>query len=80
MQTLLVKPERVQKAEEIFAEKWATVTDEQRLLVFHELELFHCVYYGPDGDLKCTVTDLQMVALAAAFVAVSETGGQLVDA
>lgn len=75
MQPFEVTQTRLDTAVKIFSEKWAVLTDERRLMVFAELNLYDCVYYAPDGDLQCTATNLQMVALAAAFAAVVEAGG-----
>jgi hypothetical protein len=75
MQPFEVMPNRIDMAVKVFSEKWALLTDEQRLMVFAELNLYDCVSYNPDGDLQCIATDLQMVALAAAFAAVVEAGG-----
>jgi hypothetical protein len=75
MQPLEVREERVDTAQRVFSDKWRLLTDEQRLMVFAELNLYDCVSYNADGDLVCTATDLQLVALAAAFAAVVEAGG-----
>jgi hypothetical protein len=75
VQPFEVKPERVDTAVRIFSEKWAQLTDERRLMVFAELNLYHCVSYDEDGNLQCQATDLQIVAIAAAFAAVADAGG-----
>lgn len=75
MQPFEVRQERADMAVRVLGEKWAVLTDEQRLMVFAELNLYDLVYYDPDANLTCTGTDLQMVALAAAFAAVVEAGG-----
>lgn len=80
MQPFIINQGRVDKAVRVLNEKWAILTGEQRLLVFSELNLHHCIYYDQDGALNFTGTDLQVVAIAAAFVAVAETGGILADA
>lgn len=79
MQPFDIKPARVDTAVRLLSERWKVLTDEQRLMVMYELgnNFYDQTSYDDDGNLNFIGTDLQVVAVAAAFAAVVEAGAYL---
>lgn len=77
MDPLEVTPQRADAAARIVSEKILQLNDPEltALMVASELNFYDDCRYDADGMLQFDLTDLQMVAFAAALTAVAECGG-----
>jgi hypothetical protein len=79
MQPFELNPNRVDKAQQVIGQLATRLTDPEimALMITSELNMYDRVKYDENGLLTWDMTDLQLVAFAAAIAAVSEIGGYL---
>lgn len=78
---MIVEERRVEAALKTISKKSGELTETAVLVALAEIGLYHTAYYveTADGELGLSfrLTDLQACAVAAAFVAAAESGGNV---
>lgn len=74
-----VTKERLDKALAALQAATNKLTPEQAMAAFWELGWGEVVTFDSDGKLNLDLTDLQIVAAAAAVVAAAETNGRVIE-
>lgn len=77
----VVKPARLDRAKKLIAEHSRTLDQNQIYALFDEVNWGDKVSMAPKGNkLKFSLSDMEIVMLAAALVALAENGGETREA